>query len=89
MDGYAVRALDTVGASAEQSAVLAVIGMHAAGDAAPLTIREGEAAAIATGAPLPAGADAAVRREETDGVAHASERTSAQAILLNGCDENR
>lgn len=67
MDGYAVRALDTGGASAATPAMLAVIGMHAAGDAAPLTIREREAAVIATGASLPAGADAVVRREETDG----------------------
>ncbi len=67
MDGYAVRARDTAGASAEKSVMLAVIGMHAAGDAAPLAIREREAAAIATGASLPAGADAVVRHEETDG----------------------
>ncbi|MGI8688205.1 MAG: molybdopterin molybdotransferase MoeA [Thermomicrobiales bacterium] len=67
MDGYAVRALDTAGASAARPVMLAVIGSHAAGDAAPLTIREREAAAIATGASLPAGADAVVRREETDG----------------------
>jgi len=67
MDGYAVRAMDTAGASSEQPALLAVIGTHAAGDAAPLTIRENEAAAIATGASLPAGADAVVRHEETDG----------------------
>jgi molybdopterin molybdotransferase len=67
MDGYAVRAIDTVGASVAHPATLAVIGMHAAGDAAPLTIRAGEAAVITTGAPLPAGADAVVRLEETDG----------------------
>jgi len=67
MDGYAVRAMDTAGASSEKPALLAVIGLHAAGDAAPLTIRENEAAAIATGASLPAGADAVVRHEETDG----------------------
>lgn len=67
MDGYAVRAMDTAGASAAQPVMLAVIGSHAAGDAASLPIREGEAAAIATGASLPVGADAVVRHEETDG----------------------
>ncbi len=67
MDGYAVRAMDTAGASAEQPIMLAVIGLQAAGDAAPLRIQESEAAAIATGASLPAGADAVVRHEETDG----------------------
>ena len=67
MDGYAVRAMDTAGASAALPVMLTVIGLHAAGDAAPLTIREREVAAIATGASLPTGADAVVRREETDG----------------------
>jgi len=67
MDGYAVRALETGGASAATPVMFAVIGSHAAGDAAPLTIRACEAAVIATGASLPAGADAVVRREETDG----------------------
>ncbi|MDQ6906649.1 MAG: molybdopterin molybdotransferase MoeA [Chloroflexota bacterium] len=80
MDGYAVRALDTNGASAARPVTLAVIGMHAAGDAASLTIRAGEAAMIATGAPLPAGADAVVRLEETDGgVATVTIRTSVAA----------
>ena len=67
MDGYAVRAIDTDSASAAKPAMLAVIGMHAAGAAASLTIRAGEATAITTGAPLPASADAVVRLEETDG----------------------
>lgn len=67
MDGYAVRAIDTAGASVAHPVTLAVVGMHAAGDAAPLTIWAGEAAAITTGAPLPTGADAVVRLEETDG----------------------
>ncbi|HEY8292626.1 MAG TPA: gephyrin-like molybdotransferase Glp [Thermomicrobiales bacterium] len=67
MDGYAVRADDTAGASAERPVRLAVIGIHAAGDVLSLTIRAGEATAITTGALLPAGADAVVRLEETDG----------------------
>jgi len=66
MDGYAIRAVDTTGASPAIPVVLTVIGMHAAGDSAMLTIREGETAAITTGAPLPIGADAVVRLEETD-----------------------
>lgn len=66
MDGYAVRAIETAGASARQPVMLAVIGMQAAGDGAMLTIREGETTTITTGAPLPIGADAVVRLEETD-----------------------
>jgi molybdopterin molybdotransferase len=67
MDGYAVRAIDTAGASNERPVTLPVIGMHAAGEASSLTLRSGAAALITTGAPLPAGADAIVRLEETDG----------------------
>lgn len=67
MDGYAVRASDTAGASAAYPITLAVVGIHAAGDTASLTIKAGEATAITTGAPLPTGADAVVRLEETDG----------------------
>ncbi|MHB8646546.1 MAG: MoeA family protein, partial [Thermomicrobiales bacterium] len=67
MDGYALRAADTAEASPTMPVTLTVIGMHAAGDAASRTIREGEAIAIVTGAPLPVGADAVVRLEETDG----------------------
>ena len=67
MDGYAVRAQDTIGASATMPVRLRVIGSHAAGDAPTLTVTPGMAVAIATGAALPAGADAVMRIEETDG----------------------
>ncbi len=67
MDGYAVRACDTISASASTPILLSVIGIHAAGDAASLTVRPGVAAIITTGAPLPRGADAVVRLEATDG----------------------
>lgn len=67
MDGYAVRAGDIAGASAAAPALLRVVGMRASGNAAPLALSPGQAAAITTGAPLPVGADAVVRLEETDG----------------------
>src|SRR5262245_6656922 len=59
MDGYAVRAADAPG-------LLAVAGESAAG--APLAAGLGrrEAARISTGARLPDGADAVVRREDAD-----------------------
>ncbi|MFD9500403.1 gephyrin-like molybdotransferase Glp [Streptomyces sp. NPDC060035] len=70
MDGYAVRISDVQGASEEFPAVLTVIGDVAAGDgglADGRSVAPGEAARIMTGAPLPAGADAVVPVEWTDG----------------------
>lgn len=66
MDGYAVRAQETAGASATTPVRLRVIGTHAAGDTPLFTVAPGTAVAISTGAALPAGADAVVRIEETD-----------------------
>jgi molybdopterin molybdotransferase len=57
MDGYAVRASDAPG-------VLSVAGESAAGAPLPASIGPGEAARISTGARLPQGADAVVRRED-------------------------
>jgi molybdopterin molybdotransferase len=65
MDGYAVRAVDTVGASPEVPVTLRVIGDLAAGYTTDLMVEPGTALRIMTGAPLPAGADAVVRFEET------------------------
>ncbi len=66
MDGYAVRAIDTQGASVGQPAKLRVVGQLPAGYAPGVEIVSGTAARIMTGAPLPDGADAVVRFEETD-----------------------
>ena len=65
MDGYAVRAADTVGASSEAPTTLRVIGDLAAGYTTELVVESGTAIRIMTGAPLPAGVDAVVRFEET------------------------
>jgi molybdopterin molybdotransferase len=66
MDGYAVRASDTLGASVPHPVRLRVVGQLAAGYASRVEISSGTAARIMTGAPLPDGADAVVRFEETD-----------------------
>ncbi len=68
MDGYAVRRADVRGASAEQAVRLTVVGSIAAGaDPSTLSvIAGGTAARIMTGAPVPDGADAVVRIEDTD-----------------------
>ncbi len=66
MDGYAVKAADTAGASEGNPVRLRVIGEVAAGYIFDRTIGDGEAVRIMTGAPIPAGADAVVPFEETD-----------------------
>jgi molybdopterin molybdotransferase len=66
MDGYAVRAVDTTSASIDNPVRLNVIGEVAAGRVADSSVDSGTAIRIMTGAPLPAGADAVVRFEETD-----------------------
>ncbi len=65
MDGYAIRAADTTGASADAPVELRVIGDIAAGAAPDVTVMPGSAARIATGARLPDGADAVVPVEAT------------------------
>jgi len=66
MDGYAVLASDTAGASQEAPATLRIIGNVAAGYTSDLVVTSGTAVRIMTGAPVPAGADAVVRFEDTD-----------------------
>jgi len=65
MDGYAVIAEDTRGASREKPATLRMIGDVPAGTALSRTVERGTAARIMTGAPVPRGADAVVIVEHT------------------------
>ncbi len=65
MDGYAVRAEDVANASSDRAVILRVIGDVAAGHTASRAVERGTAMRIMTGAPLPQGADAVVRFEET------------------------
>ncbi|MDA8126496.1 MAG: molybdopterin molybdotransferase MoeA [Deltaproteobacteria bacterium] len=65
MDGYALRAEDTVGASKEKPIRLEVIEDIPAGTIPTKIVGPGQAARIMTGAPLPAGADAILRMEDT------------------------
>jgi molybdopterin molybdotransferase len=74
MDGYAVRAKDTTGATWGEPIVLPVYAHVAAGQAEVPPLVVGQAIRIMTGAPLPAGADAVVRFEETDASAGAKEQ---------------
>lgn len=72
MDGYAVRAADTFGASASVPAYLKLAGSIEMGRAATRTLRKGQAMRIATGGMLPPGADAVVMVEHTDEVGDGS-----------------
>ena len=64
MDGFAVRAADTSGASPESPATLRVVGESRAGHPAESALGGGEAIGISTGAVIPEGADAVVRVED-------------------------
>ena len=66
MDGYAVRSADTKGARALKPVELKVVETIAAGSLPRRTIQSGQAARIMTGAVIPKGADAVVRREDTE-----------------------
>jgi molybdopterin molybdotransferase len=66
MDGYAVRAEDTGGASPAAPRRLQRIETIFTGQVPQRRVGAGECAEIATGAPMPEGADAVVMVEETD-----------------------
>jgi molybdopterin molybdotransferase len=90
MDGYAVRSVDVVGASADRPIVLTVIDTVAAGGFPRETVSVGQATRIMTGAPLPDGADTVVRIEDTDGgaerVAIRSDRDATRNVRPRGED---
>lgn len=65
MDGYAVVAADTTGATADTPRELSCVGRLFTGETSERPLRHGECVEIATGAPMPAGADAVVIVEET------------------------
>ncbi len=91
MDGYAVVAEDTRGASREHPARLRIVERVYTG-ATPLRgVTAGACAEIATGAPLPEGANAVVMVEETtraddDHVAICAEARPGQNIGRKGAD---
>jgi len=63
MDGYAVRAADTLGASAYNPISLLVVGQALPGRPFRGTVGPGQAVQIMTGAPMPHGADAVLPAE--------------------------
>ncbi|MDO8794666.1 MAG: molybdopterin molybdotransferase MoeA [Vicinamibacterales bacterium] len=75
MDGYAVRASDTAGASAALPVALQLVDRVFTGQVSARAVGAGECIEIATGAPMPLGADAVVMVEDT--VEHTVEDTDA------------
>ena len=65
MDGYAVRHIDTKGATQDKPLQLKIIEDIPAGKVALKKINKGEAARIMTGAVIPEGADSVIRQEDT------------------------
>jgi molybdenum cofactor synthesis domain-containing protein len=66
MDGYAVIAEDTFGAGNFKPAHLSLIEVIHAGDTARAEVVRGACIQVATGSPIPAGADAVVQVEDTE-----------------------
>lgn len=92
MDGYAVCAADTTGATDARPVELPVVAEVAAGHPAVRSLQPGEAMRIFTGAPMPDGADAVVMVEHTtrldDGarVALRAEVSAGAAVRVAGDD---
>ena len=65
MDGYALQAQDTFGFSERNPTSLIIIDRIGAGTVSNMTVKKGETVKIATGAPIPTGADSVVMEEYT------------------------
>ena len=91
MDGFAVRSIDCD----QPEKQLEVLGLVPAGDAAGQVVGAGQAIRINTGAPVPQGADAVVRVEDTtvsDDGSHVTIHVTAligKHIAKQGCDRKR
>jgi molybdopterin molybdotransferase len=81
MDGYAVHAADLAAATAEAPVTLPVTDQVPAGDTRALTVAPGTCVRIMTGALMPAGADAVVPVELTDG---GTDRARFSRPVVNG-----
>jgi len=68
MDGYAVRAEDTYGATSTKPKTLKLVEISSAGKPAKRMVGKGECIQVATGSPIPTGADAVVMLEFTEKV---------------------
>ncbi len=93
VDGFAVRAADTFGADENTPANLHVCGVVNIGEPPKVTVAEGEAAEIVTGAPIPESADAVVMVEDTEkagsGVRVFAAASKGENVMKKGGDIKR
>jgi molybdopterin molybdotransferase len=82
MDGYAVRAEDVEFASEQNPVILKVIGESKLGSICRLTVRSGQAVAIATGSMVPSGADSIAIVEQTKPISR--DKVAAQIPSVKG-----
>ena len=88
VDGYAVRAGDTFGASDSLPAYLSLIGEVPMGDSPAFKLSEGQCALIHTGGMLPTGADAVVMLEYTQHIAGSPARSEIEIFRAVADGEN-
>ncbi len=95
MDGYAVRAHDTIEATEVEPAVLDLVGAVHAGEKPEVTVEAGTCVEISTGAVMPEGSDAVIVVEQTDETESAdgepriecrSTVTPSENVMLAGAD---
>ena len=90
MDGYALRAADIEGATADGPVSLSVLETVAAGAFPSKRVESGSCTRIMTGAPLPEGVDTVIRLEDTDGgierVAIRNDRDAGRNVRYRGED---
>jgi len=90
MDGYAVRAEDTFGASLENPILLEVVGDVEIGEKPEVGVQKGQAVRISTGAVMPKGSNAVVMIEYTSRVGGSVEIyravTPGENVSLRGED---
>ena len=91
MDGYAVIAADLAAASTDRPTTLRLLDRIYTGQMPSVAVQRGTCAEIATGAPLPAGADAVVMVEETtkagdEQIAFTTNPSAGQHVVRRGAD---
>jgi putative molybdopterin biosynthesis protein len=90
VDGYALRAADTFGASETDPVEVECVGDIHAGSEPDVSVGEGTCAEISTGAPVPPGADAVVMVERTardgDTVTVRTSLAPGDGVMVAGAD---
>ncbi|MHA2281226.1 MAG: molybdopterin molybdotransferase MoeA [Promethearchaeota archaeon] len=66
MDGYAIQAEDSFGASTINPKEISLVGTIEIGESTNLMLNKGEGIRISTGAPIPTGANSVVKIEDTE-----------------------